>query len=69
MLRSCFFSFCCSQKFCVHVFDGAALAAESQPACCCSIRPDSYVRLVSQLSYRVRQPDGLTRTAYHAVVF
>ena len=27
----------------LHVFDGAAPAAECQPACCCSIRPDSYV--------------------------
>ena len=43
-------------------------AAESQPADCCSVRPDSHVSLVSQLSYRGGQFDGLIRTAYHAVV-
>ena len=30
----------------LHVFDGAAPAAECQPACCCGICPDSYVSLV-----------------------
>ena len=53
---------------CLHVFDSAAPAADSQPSCCCSVCPDSCGNLVSQLSYRVGQPDGLTRTAYQAVV-
>ena len=52
---------------CLHVFDCAAPAVESQPACYCSIRPDSHVSFVSHLSFRVSQLDGFTRTAYHAV--
>ena len=65
ILSSWFCSFCCSSKvLCLHVFDGTASAAETQPASSCSIRPDSYVNLVSKLSCSV-----LTRTAYHAAVF
>ena len=53
---------------CFHMHDCAAPASESQSACCCSICPDSHLSFVSKLSYRVGQSDGLTRTAYHAVV-
>ena len=56
------------EVFRLHVFHGAAPAAESQSACCCSICPDSYVSIVSQLSWSVGQPGGFTRTAYHAKV-
>ena len=60
ILSSWFFCFYGNQKyFCLHVFDGAPPAAEDQPACCCSTRPDSYVSLVSQLSYNVGQPRWL----------
>ena len=68
ILSSRFFSLCCTQKTSSQRVGQAAPGAESQPACCCSICPDSYVSLVSQLSYRVGQLDGLTRTAYHVVV-
>ena len=67
ILSSWFFLFLLQPKvLCLHVFYGAAPAAESQPSCCCSVCPDPHVSLVSQFSYRVGQPDGLTRTAYHA---
>ena len=52
----------------LHVFDGAAPAAESKLSYCCSASPDPHVSLVSQFSYRVDQPDGLIRTAYNAEV-
>ena len=44
------------------------LTRPSQPSCCCSVCPHSYTRFVSQLSYRVGQPDGPTCTSYHVVV-
>ena len=67
ILSSWFFFLLQPKVLCLHVFDGAPPTAESQPSCCCSIRPDSYVSLV--IPAGVGQPDGLTRTAYHAVVF
>ena len=51
-----------------HKLDCAAPASESQSARCCSICPNSHPSFVSKLSYRVGQSDGLTCTAYHAVV-
>ena len=69
LLSSWFFSFCCSQKYCVSMCLMAPLPLQrASPRAAAASCPDSYVTLVSQFSYRVGQPDGHTRTAYHAVV-
>ena len=70
ILRSWFFSLSLLQPKVLrfHMLDCAAPASESQSARCC-ICPDSHLSFVSKLSYRVGQSDGLTCTAYHAVVF
>ena len=57
-----------------HVRGGAAPAWKGQPSCCCSVCPDSHASLVSQLSYRVGQPEKhshsvpcCARTHHHSV--
>ena len=60
ILSSWFFSFCSSQKYFVSMCLMAPLPLrKASPSRC--ICPDSHVSLVSKLSYRVGQPDGLTR--------
>ena len=57
ILSSWFFLFLLQPKvLSLHVFDGAALAAESQPSCCCSVCPDPHVSLVSLSCWPTRWP-------------